>query len=558
MKPFDQSMEYPVAVHRWFSSGEGWAYHPDLSGFVRELADTVKQELEGRTPHFGKPWSHGYLLGCQIPDSECPDSRARGRAPAILRVVSLPREPLPEARDRLVTRLAELKALQSGHNESLRIPVSEDDLARSSARRVSGRSAWWKGWAAFMAIGTVVALAICFLRPGYLPDGDGTWFDEPIRALFTSWRIDIKPAAQPADLRKQFFDELAQDACADATDSQHPDARFWRRLPEHGPTTLATGGGDNYAVVNDLHPQLKELAKRVAIRRHDVPDSPNELKPAERVKELPLLFKVIEEGMDYPSWLAKQKWNQGDFSETLSKFPWDDPSPPRVRKKVVAHYLARPHGNSSLRKDDLLTMVKQLNAWQVKGVQEEDAEDRPWFVCDCYLAYLSQSRFGKLPDEPSWYVAFVSRLPMTPAINMADRECKKDFTKDALLPLARRLGMEPSDLILTSTLLNDIADRLAYEGWRKDCESQIDKRAAKLAEDLASAAPDCRKKTEEYDILPYGTVKIEVARDTQNRPMLPKIDKKKLQERSKNDAINDFVERFWPHGAAQKDKTPDQ
>jgi hypothetical protein len=247
---------------------------------------------------------------------------------------------------------------------------------------------------------------------------------------------------------------------------------------------------------------------------------------------LPKLFEAIEKGMDYRRWFAEQKWGQADpLSDTSGFFPWDKESPPQVRKWVVDHFLPREQDAASPRKEDVLTMVRQLSGWGVKGVQDEDAEDRPWFVCDCYLAFLSQSRFGTIPEEPCWYEAFVARLPKKPATNMADRESKKDFTKDALLPLARGLGLEPSDLAVTSTLLTDIADRLAYEAWRKDSDGQIERLASRLQDELTRAPPECKKKTEEYDIPPYGTVKIEVERDGQSPPTR-KIDKKTLEERS--------------------------
>jgi hypothetical protein len=470
---------------------------------------------------------------------------------------------VPEARECLIARLAELDALHSGQDARLRLQVSEGELIEGNVAEARGHWAAWKGWVALMTTSCIVGLGILlFMQPGQ-PRGTSAdsnaseYLDQQIKALFKNWnwQIDVQPAPERAALRKRFFDFLTQDACELASGSEHPDAKFWARLPRHAPESLPKVND----LVDGLHPELKKLARKIAVASYPVLDSKDNLTLDQRWRELPDLFKVIGEGMDYRRWLENGKWNVEESSSTINqKFPWDEESPAKVRKMIVAHFLRRQQNAGNLRKEDVLTMVKQLNAWQVKGVQEDDAEDRPWFVCDCYLAYLSQSRFGKLPDEPSWYVAFVSRLPMTPSINMADRECKKDFTKDALLPLARRLEMEPSDLILTSTLLTDIADRLDYEAWHKECDDQIESCAKELSKDLTSGPRNCRKMMGEYEIAPYGTVKIEVARDAQDMPMPPTIQKNKLEERSKNSAINDFVERFRPRGTVQKDKAPDQ
>lgn len=552
----------PVAIHRWFSGGEGWAYHPDLSGCIRDVVDALKPELENRQHRIEKRWLRGILFGSQIEDQECRDPQARGRAPTVLRIVSLPREPLPAARDALLRRLTELDALQPGQQSALRVLLSESELTEGAV--AAGRRPWasWKGWVAIMALVSIVVMGMLFLgqqsrEPRSAADKDvQQYFDQKVQSLLGKWRISLNED-KPAQRREEFFRQLSPASCSVDENEKHPDAMFWRRL-KHTPGTLPEGSVTGFGVVAPLHRELKRLAGNVAIASHPVPVSKEDLAPDECREELPRLFEVIENGMDYRRWFAEQKWCQADPSSDASCFfPWDMKSPPQVRKRIVDHFLSKEQVGTELRKEDLLTMVSQLNAWGVMGVQKEDTEDRPWFVCDCYLTFLSQSRFGTIPEEPCWYKAFVARLPTSPAINMADRESKKDLRRDALLPLARGLGLEPSDVALTSTLLTDIADRLAYEGWRKQCDNQIEKLGRRLQDELMQAPPECKKKTEEYDIAPYGTVRIEVARDGQNTPTR-KIDKETLDERSKSSSINDFVERFRPRGTARENETPSQ
>ena len=380
-----------------------------------------------------------------------------------------------------------------------------------------------------MAIGAVAALGIWRLaQNGVEQKPNHHWTDDKVREYATSrmerllrdkWKVEVPDASPPA-VRRQFFQLLSQDTCTANERLQHPDNQFWIRLPQHSPKNVPH-------LSKDLYSELKNLAGRVAY----MPASTE--RDAESIDEigqqLAQLFDTIEDGMDFRKWVANQSLGQ----VTGSTFPWDEESPTSLRQVIVTHFLGKPDGAGNLRTEDVRTIIKQLNDWRVRGVQEKDAEERPWFVCHCYLAFLSQARLGAMPEEASWYTAFVSRLPKSPAINVADRECKRDFTRDALLPLAKGLGIESSDLVLTGTLLTDIADRLAYETWQQECDRQIDRWADKLRDELANAPIDCRKKMEERKIVPYGVVKIEVARDEQDRPTHPKIEKRNLEVRAR-------------------------
>lgn len=541
-----------MAIHRWFSGGEGWAYHPELSGCIRELADAVKPELVNRTPHFEKRLGRKVLLGCQVTDQECPDPRAQGRAPTIVRIASLPKTLSLESCDALFRRLADLDAAQPGQNELLCVRLDESELVES-------KRSWRASQAMIKAVGGIMLVGIFLLWQVYGPPVSPTdeWArkytaDEMEKLLREKWHVEMASGKQfPADIRKQFFRFLSQEGCLVDDGVRHPDAQFWARLPSHAPAKIPDD-------LEGLHRELKGLAQRMALKVPATPDLENARSLDGFRKQLPQLFEIIDAGMDYRRWMESESQDlRASTMGQVLKFPWDERSPQNVRHKIVTHFLPTGQSSVSLSKEDVLTMVEQLNGWGVQGILKEDAEDRPWFVCDCYLEFLSQSRFGAVEPKSSWYEAFVARLPKKPPINMvADRESKKNFMKDALQPLARGLGLEPSELVLTSTLLTDIGDHLEYEAWRKECDSQIERLARTLQDDLARAAPELKTKTEEYDIAPYGRVKIEVTRDNQGTPFC-RIDKNKLNEKSKNVAINDFVERFRPRSItrASQDKT---
>lgn len=91
----------PVAVYRWFADGEGWAYHPWYVPYGAELSRALDQPLKGPTGPFAIAALGGYLIGENLPDPDCLDSKARDRHPIILRVAFVAGPPTASQRQEL-------------------------------------------------------------------------------------------------------------------------------------------------------------------------------------------------------------------------------------------------------------------------------------------------------------------------------------------------------------------------------------------------------------------------------------------------------------------------
>jgi hypothetical protein len=94
-------IEVPYAVHRWFASGEGWAYHPDIdlkqvrrwaTRILANRSDVWQPTPDGEQVHEALekeqlPCDTGHNL-CLVyrhyADKECPDPRAKQRFPTVL------------------------------------------------------------------------------------------------------------------------------------------------------------------------------------------------------------------------------------------------------------------------------------------------------------------------------------------------------------------------------------------------------------------------------------------------------------------------------------------
>ena len=93
-KAVDLYAPVPVAVHRWFADGAGWAYHPEIDDRVlEEIIRTVtpilySSENESRGIHQS---AVGLLVVEKFPQENCDDASAVTRSPHVLRVAVLNR-----------------------------------------------------------------------------------------------------------------------------------------------------------------------------------------------------------------------------------------------------------------------------------------------------------------------------------------------------------------------------------------------------------------------------------------------------------------------------------
>jgi hypothetical protein len=100
----------PVVYHRWFDTGEGWAFHPVLSSSLHDIMIAVEKPLMHRTQGQVRiPVGNKILLGEMLPDDNCKDIRARGRHPFIFRAVFADVDDLKNRRhDEILSRLKQI------------------------------------------------------------------------------------------------------------------------------------------------------------------------------------------------------------------------------------------------------------------------------------------------------------------------------------------------------------------------------------------------------------------------------------------------------------------
>src|SRR5438874_3029428 len=82
-----------VVIHRWFADGENWATHPWFGGRERQLLAALSPHLRADAGEFAVDGLGGTLVGETVPDTDCPDPKAKSRHPTILRAVFVSHAP---------------------------------------------------------------------------------------------------------------------------------------------------------------------------------------------------------------------------------------------------------------------------------------------------------------------------------------------------------------------------------------------------------------------------------------------------------------------------------
>lgn len=87
-------MAMPIC-HRWFSSGEGWAWSNSIAGPVRKkVLDVLRKDLPALREVSKEPRDYmvagGTLLVSTVEDTECPDPLARSRHPVLVVAMFIP------------------------------------------------------------------------------------------------------------------------------------------------------------------------------------------------------------------------------------------------------------------------------------------------------------------------------------------------------------------------------------------------------------------------------------------------------------------------------------
>jgi hypothetical protein len=126
----------PVAVHRWFTKSEGWACHPELGLWAKELVHALDQYLKftETEEEFLVPFGEGFLLGRKFPDEKCSNPKQANGKPFVLQCAYLEGPPPNEERIKTVRDLlAKLPLPEAeGKTKSLRVQL---DIKPATPRR---------------------------------------------------------------------------------------------------------------------------------------------------------------------------------------------------------------------------------------------------------------------------------------------------------------------------------------------------------------------------------------------------------------------------------------
>ncbi len=458
-----------VAVHRWFVTGEGWAYHPWFEPRMLELMASLKPELDNRPAVMAagtrgrilRPALGGVLVGEQVEDVNCPDPVAKGRFPTVLRVVFLRRPPSEPDRASITAHLARLGASAPGRDPTLSIPVAE-------ANTPSPRPRPRRGWVP-VGVGLLAVLLIAGVTWWQFPlFGRGTPTAEPTQAkkgddarkrqekmqgLLTKWQ---GPSAQPdareteLETARRFFQFLSQSQWNGMLKGTHPDTLFVKRLPPKA-EELKTDA----EVVDSLRKLVGHLVK------DSTTDKPN---PADTPIQV---LEKLDQAMDFKSWWKEKGKEQVYFDQKartdVSAF---------VRRAVSSQPKTTPKDGEELL-EAARTMAGQLKTWKVEAVTAEDATDRPWLVFQCYFQLLSQQHLGKhvegVPNSPSDRLRFVRRLPEKPLA--PDRHFRnRGELIETLVDLTEKLNPAVKSSQV-EVLLDAIASAMDYDAWLRDTDS---------------------------------------------------------------------------------------
>jgi hypothetical protein len=486
---------------------------------------------------FSFPWSQGVLVGCQVRDTQCPDPQARNRHPTILRAVSIPCDVKPVVRDALFAALEALDAAAPGENGLLKIMVSAGELTGNQTCPRSLGS--WTKWGLAMAIACIVGYGVWLFAQVHIGESAASgemdqWakkhtarkMDDLLR---NKWKVEKMPEKQfDENIRKRFFTFLSQEEIGLPIEGQHPDKVFVRqRLLEQVPRDI------DLHTLRGLHRALKMVSTS-----SDKPDSADDSRSLASLKdEIPELFRTIEARMDYRAWL--KEW---DSKRSPGISPWEEESADKLRQ-FIYHFVPPPE-KRCLSREDAVAIVRQLRGWKITGVDEGDAEKRPWFVFHCYMTLLSQNSLKTtLEHDNSWHAAFARRLPRTADFVAIECDDEAELVEKGLRPLAKAIEAKQSTEVVS--LVNSIARGLKYKEWLQGCEQRRADLIRKRDEGFQKSGYDNATKNEE--VPPFGQVQIELVKGGK-----PTYTMTNVKEESQNKQVNDFVNRLQ-HEPVQKD-----
>ncbi len=487
-------MKVPVVIHRWFKDGEGWGYHPSLSGdAMRSLIRALGRRLEERKEGSFReeiPELRQVAVGEVVSDPEPLDPKAQGRQPVILRAALLPAGLRAQPPDVWQLQLSRVEASAEGPSADLEVDLP---LRRGSR---------WLWVLALLVLSTLL-FAGCygwFLESPFgfrrqvgngekssAPNGTNKKTDEQndkrmaeikrmaeavarLEASLRRWALADPALKDAADAMRQkdiamrqkaiarsYFHLLSQDRqeLKGKLDGKHPDVQFVQRLPEK-PYGQALDDKLSFKNLTDELASLANHLKAETGNGNQKGDNP-----------AVSLIQGIDQALDPDAWLDEERphfvfANIGRRDEAVAQF--------------VARFVSSPANTddrTEFQRAAEKMVVLLVNDWKTEGVTKKDAENRPRFVFHCFFDFLSQRAFDPKKDLKSnhFRVGFVKRLPEDPWTTPRPVRTLSDL-KRALRDLATKLdGREPkTDSVIQ--LVKTVGESMDYKKWKEKVDSE--------------------------------------------------------------------------------------
>ena len=443
-----------VLAHRWFSDGEGWAYHPDikpmLPGLAAQLAPVLnrRQELnESAWQPFRLDVPGGRLLGIHKRDDNCADQRARGRSPSILVAIYLSG---PPAQGELPWESLLEAYMPQSSGPDIRMRIEEASVKTKNR---------WRKWlmkALVLAVPlSIIAFAVVW---GQLNPISKSLYDEQVkdgmRELLEQTRAGV-PDAWVNSTQKAKWDAFTSVYCRPNLhiQSAHPDAYWAKALL---PTSENTGLPDNPSVWSDYVALLNAWAEHRGLAQT--------LSVHSSGAEATALLREIVATLDYSAWLCHEMAGNPEFRKGMCT--GREPVVEDLRARAIA---AGPKTNpqATWQIDYARACFNLLEAWNVKEVTQRDIEERPWFVLQAFFAFLNRERFEPQGEVHTLEAQFVSRLPATNALHeMKYNVDSQETIKQGLAALITKLtGTMPETSIDLGSAVGRIGDSMKYDTW---------------------------------------------------------------------------------------------
>jgi hypothetical protein len=454
----------PVAVHRWFERGEGWAYDPlcaarcgpDVAGTLNALLDCqLKQPEAGGFLLRGED---GVWLGWIEPDRAGLDPHLPPGEVPILRAGFLPYAPDGDLEERVLAELRRRSPRQPGEDASLTLEVVLGDEAPATTR--PRRSLRVPAWVPVVAALSVLGLVLGVLTRPWSFFSFGASGKPHVRKMIGRLRqwgdttFDDSDATRTGPVVSRFFDFLSRPSWSGRLDADaHPYHAFPLRLPEE---PIRPGDpGDESSVRLALGELLDRLGWSV---------------PGGRRVELDELLDNLDRAMTYEDWWRSSgRWRRyrrldaplgAEMSDFVDRFRRPEPEVVVAAEK----------------------MLELLSRWQVSGLRPADARRHPDQVAAVFFRLLCKKDFTYRqlrPNHPD--TVFVDRLPEEPADGGRPMVTAAEW-QQALHELLRYLDVDATASSDLARCVERIGRAMDFGHWRQtagqreypDVEQRID------------------------------------------------------------------------------------